>query len=92
MNEFSWIVMVRGLSVGNWFCLQDHFCYKEMPHPLILVHPEKPFKIAEFIQSVRGTHISRAIVFRILVGIFLLVALFLFSSIIVWYVSYGNTC
>ena len=86
--------MVRRLSVGNLFCLQDYFSYKEVSHLLILVHQEKHHlkKLSLYNQSVRGTHISRAIVFRALVGIFPLATLFLFSSIIVWYVSHGNTC
>ena len=88
-----WIMLVRRLSIGNLFCLQVHFSYKEVLDLLILVHLKKtPFKMAEFIKSVRGTHISRAIIFRALAGIFPLIALFLFSSIIVWYISHGNPC
>ena len=82
--------MVRRLSASNLFCrLHDHFSFYGL---VILFHQEKHHLKYEFIQSVRGTHISRAIVLRFLVRIFPLAALFLFSSIMVWYVSHGNAC
>ena len=65
-----------------------HISYNKGSNLLILVHHEKHH--LEFIQSVIGTHISRAIVFRVLVEKFLVVPLVLFSYMIVWYVSEGN--
>lgn len=72
------LVLVRWLSVGNWFCCQNHFSYKEKLHPL-----------TEFKQLVRGTHIFRAIIFTVFRGMFLLVALLLLSSMAVWYVFHS---
>ena len=81
--------MVRRLPVGNFF-IKRYIFLIEVSDPLDLIHQEKHH--LKFIQSVTVTHISRAIVFRVLVETFPVVALFLFSSIIVWYVSQGNTC
>ena len=88
--NWFWIVMVIRLTVGNVFCLQDHVSYKKWSHLLVLVNQEK-HHLKQLSLYNRRMHISRAIVFRVLVGIFPLVA-FLISSIIVWYVSHGNTC
>ena len=83
--------MVKRLSVANLLRLQDYFSYIEVSHLLILVYQEKHHLKLLSLYNKSEEHISRAIVFKVLVGIFALAALFLFSSIIVWYVSHGNT-
>ena len=80
--------------IGRWFVLSSGslFLSRVETSANLLYQEKTPFKRAEFIQSVRRTHVFRAILLRTLVGIFPFVALFLFSSIIVWQVSNGNTC
>ena len=69
--------MIRRSSVGNLFCHQDHFSYKQVSQLLILVHQEEThLKKAEFIQSVKGTR-STAIVLKVFAEIFPLFALLL---------------